>query len=51
MWEELGVITAVIVGVFDVSLSGSCAYFSSYVHGGMTYKVEYTDIKVICKAF
>ena len=47
MWEEPWVITAVIVGVFDVSLIGSCAYFSSCVHGGMTYKVEYTDVKVI----
>jgi len=48
MWEELGVITGVIVGVCDVRLSGSCAYFISSVHGGMTHKVEYTDIKVIC---
>lgn len=48
MWEEPRVITGVIVGVSDVSLSRSCAYFSSSVHGGMTYKVEYTDIKVIC---
>jgi hypothetical protein len=45
--KSLEVITAVIVGVFDVSLIGSCAYFSSSVHGGMTYKVEYTDVKVI----
>jgi len=48
MWEEPGVITGVIVGVSDVRLSGSCAYFISSVRGGMTYKVEYTDIKVIC---
>jgi hypothetical protein len=48
MWEEPGVITGVIVGVSDVSLSGSSTYFSSSLHGGMTYKVECTDIKVIC---
>jgi hypothetical protein len=47
MWEEPGVITAVTVGVSDVRLCGSGAYFNSCVHGGMTYKVEYTNIKVI----
>jgi hypothetical protein len=47
MWEGSGVIMAVIVGVCDVRLSGSGAYSSSYVRGGMTYKVEYTNIKVI----
>jgi hypothetical protein len=48
MWEEPGVIIAVIVGVSDVRLCGSGAYFNSGVHGGMTYKVEYTNVKVIC---
>jgi hypothetical protein len=50
MWEEPGVIIAVIVGNSDVRLggSGTGAYFNSYVHSGMTYKVEYTNTKVIC---
>jgi hypothetical protein len=50
MWEGPGVIIAVIVGICDVRLSGNGrgAYFSSDVHSGMTYKVEYTNTKVIC---
>jgi hypothetical protein len=47
MWEEPEVITAVMLASLMSYFCGSGAYSDSCAHGGMTYKVEYTNIKVI----